>query len=152
MNNNDILRRLRYCFDYSNKKMVKIFDEGGIKASEEQVLLWLLKEEDEGFVLCDDNALAGFLNGFIVVNRGRQEGKAMVAEKRLNKNLILRKIKIACNLTTEDIVEIMQNAGIKTGKSEVTALFRKADHKHYRPCKGQFLRYFLSGLQKKYRS
>lgn len=76
----------------------------------------------------------------------------MVAEKRLNKNLILRKIKIACNLTTEDIVDIMKNAGLQTGKSEVTALFRKPDHKHYRPCKGQFLRNFLSGLQKKYRN
>jgi hypothetical protein len=36
------------------------------------------------------------------------------------------------------------------GKAELTAFFRKQDHKHYRECQDQILRNFLQGLQKKH--
>jgi uncharacterized protein YehS (DUF1456 family) len=43
MNNNDIIRRLRYAFDYNDAKMVEIFAHAGFKVSKEQINDWLKK-------------------------------------------------------------------------------------------------------------
>ena len=61
------------------------------------------------------------------------------------------KLKIALNLKAEDVLAIMNLAEFHLSKHELSAFFRKADHKHYRECKDQILRNFLKGLQLKYR-
>jgi len=73
-------------------------------------------------------------------------------EQRLTNNIIFRKLKIALNLKAEDILEIMKLAGIRISKHELSAFFRKPDHKNYRECKDQILRNFLKGVQIKYRA
>ncbi|MGL1933245.1 MAG: DUF1456 family protein [Desulfotalea sp.] len=152
MINNDVLRRLRYAFDFSDKKVIKLFRMGGVIINLEQEQGFLKKEEEEGLQLLTDHDLAAFLNGLIIENRGMQEGREMIPEERLNNNMILLKLKIALSLRTEDVAELMDLAGMPIGKTEITALFRKKEHKNYRPCKQQFLRNFLQGLQKKHRS
>lgn len=47
---------------------------------------------------------------------------------------------------------ILALADVIISKHELSAFFRKTDHKHYRDCKDQILRNFLKGLQLKYRS
>ena len=42
--------------------------------------------------------------------------------------------------------DVMETAGIRVSKPELSALFRKYGHKNYRPCGDQFLRNFLKGL------
>ncbi|NOZ38536.1 MAG: DUF1456 family protein, partial [Gammaproteobacteria bacterium] len=59
--------------------------------------------------------------------------------------------KIALNLKDEDILEIMGLAGLSISKHELSAFFRRPDHKHYRECKDQILRNFLKGMRLKYR-
>ena len=54
-------------------------------------------------------------------------------------------------LPKEDIFKIMDLADFSISKPELSALFRKAGHKHYRTCKDQILRKFLTGVQLKYR-
>ena len=49
-------------------------------------------------------------------------------------------------LREEDILEILNKAGMKFGKSELSAILRKKGHDNYRPCGDQVLRYFLKGL------
>ena len=61
------------------------------------------------------------------------------------------KLKIALNLQADDILEMLQLADFKISKHELSAFFRKADHKHYRKCQDQVLRHFLKGLQFKHR-
>jgi uncharacterized protein YehS (DUF1456 family) len=46
----------------------------------------------------------------------------------------------------------MTLADLRMSKHELSAFFRKPDHKHYRDCKNQILRNFLQGLQLKYRA
>jgi uncharacterized protein YehS (DUF1456 family) len=46
----------------------------------------------------------------------------------------------------------MELAGVRISKHELSAFFRRPDHKHYRECKDQILRNFLKGLQLKYRA
>ena len=57
------------------------------------------------------------------------------------------KLKIALNMKADDVLEIMRLANFSLSKHELSAFFRKPDHKHYRKCQDQVLRYFLQGLQ-----
>ena len=151
MTNNDILRRIRYTFDFNDAKMIAIFALADNKVTREQISDWLKKEEDEASQSLSDIHLAIFLNGLINDKRGKKEGPQHEPEKRLTNNLIFMKLKIALNLQAEDVLKIMDMAGFQMSKHELSAFFRKPGHKHYRECKDQILRNFLKGLQLKYR-
>ena len=92
-----------------------------------------------------------FLNGLINEKRGKKEGTQPEVETRLTNNIIFRKLKIALNLQAEDVLDILNLADFKLSKHELSAFFRKPGHKHYRECKDQILRNFLSGMQTRYR-
>lgn len=151
MTNNDILRRLRYAFDFNDRRMIALFGLAGVTVTREQVSDWMKKIEDPAHVPCDDECLAGFLNGLIVHERGAKEGGPPPIETVLSNNIILRKLKIAMNLREDDTLELMALAGMPLSKPELTALFRKPGHKHFRICQDQILRNFLRGLQMKLR-
>ncbi|OYU97001.1 MAG: hypothetical protein CFE21_01555 [Bacteroidetes bacterium B1(2017)] len=151
MLNNDILRRLRYTFDLNDTKMMELFATGGYEATRAEISDWLKKEEDTDFKPLYDPMLAVFLNGFITKNRGKKEGEEPKPEKKLNNNIIFRKLKIALNLKDEDILAILALADFQFGKHELSAFFRKPEQDQYRPCKDQILRNFLHGLQLKYK-
>lgn len=146
MTNNDVLRRIRYTFNYNDEKMMAIFLSAGLKVTREELSCWLKKDDDSEHVSCHDNQLAIFLNGLINEKRGKKEGPNPIAEKRLNNNIILTKLKIAFNLKSEDIIELLANVGLRISKPELSAFSRKPDHQHYRECKDQVLRNFLQGL------
>ena len=151
MTNNDILRRIRYTFDYSDSKMIDLFALADFQVTREQISNWLKKDDDPDFQNCSDTKLAIFLNGLINDKRGKKEGAQPDAEKRLTNNIIFTKIKIALNLKSEDILAILALNGFRISKHELSAFFRKPGHKHYRECKDQCLRSFLKGIQLKYR-
>lgn len=151
MNNNDIIRKIRYIFDYNDSKMINIFKSADKEISIGQLSNWLKKDEDENFEGIYDKDLAYFLNGFINEKRGKREGVQAKAEKTLTNNIILRKLKIALNLQTEDILDILKLAGLTFSKHEISAFFRKPEQKQFRKCKDQFLRNFLYGLELKHR-
>jgi len=147
MTNNDILRRVRYIYDLNDDKVMKAFALGGYSATRAEISDWMKKDADPAFVSLYDQKLAHFLNGFIVMNRGKREGVEMIAEKRLDNNQKLRKLKIALNLKDTDILEVLDLAGIRFSKHELSAFFRKKGQRQYRTCKDQFLRKFLIGLR-----
>jgi len=151
MTNNDVLRRVRYTFDFNDNKMIKIFSEAEAEITREQLSNWLKKEEDPDYKNCTDVMLATFLNGLINKNRGKKEGEQPAPEKKINNNIIFRKLKIALDLRDEDILEILLLADLRISRHELSAFFRRADHKHFRPCKDQILRNFLHGVQIMYR-
>jgi len=149
--NNDILRRLRYTFDINDTKMIAIFGLADLKVSREQISSWLKKDDDDAYKGCSDVEMATFLNGFITKKRGEKEGDKPAPEQVINNNIVFRKIKIALNMKSEEVLEIMSLAGLQMSKHELSAFFRKVGHKHYRECKDQIMRNFLQGLQIKYR-
>jgi uncharacterized protein YehS (DUF1456 family) len=151
MMNNDILRRLRYTFDFDDSKMIAIFNQAEYQVTREQISDWLKKEEDPAYQPCNDTQFATFLNGLINYKRGKLEGPQPVPEDRLTNNIIFRKLRIALNLKTDDVLAILDLAQLRVSKPELSAFFRKPGHKHYRSCKDQILRNFLVGLQIKYR-
>ena len=152
MTNNDVLRRIRYAFDLRDQQVINIFALTQFKATPEQVKNWLRKDDDPQLETLEDPQLSCFLNGFIIEKRGRREGDLPKPEKVLTKNLILMKLKIALNLQADDIITMLKNNDLVIGKSELSAFFRKPEHKNFRMCKAQFLRNFLQGVQDKYRT
>jgi uncharacterized protein YehS (DUF1456 family) len=151
MTNNDILRRLRYTFDYDDAKMIELFRKADLVVSREEVSNWMKKDDHPEFQSLHDKTFATFLNGMINDNRGRREGEQPKPEKTLNNNLILRKLKIALNLKDEDVVDILGLVDIRVSKHEINAFFRAPTQSQYRQCKDQFLRNFIYGLQVKHR-
>jgi uncharacterized protein YehS (DUF1456 family) len=131
--------------------MITLFKLADCQVTREQISDWLKKEDDPAFQECDDTHLAIFLNGLINHRRGKQEGPQSKPEKHLSNNIIFRKLKIALNLQADEILEIMEMSNVPISKHELSAFFRKPDHKHYRKCKDQILRNFLKGMQVKYR-
>lgn len=132
--------------------MMAIFEAAGSKSDREQISNWLKKDDDPDFQTCSDTMLASFLNGFINEKRGKREGEQPKPEKTLTNNIIFMKLKIALDLKAEDILAILALADFTLSKHELSAFFRRVDHKHYRQCKDQVFRNFLSGLQIKYRN
>lgn len=150
LTNNDVLRRLRYTFNFNDQKVIAIFAAGDLTVTREQISNWLKQEDDPAYVNCPDTTFAAFLNGFINERRGKKEGEPAKAEKRLNNNIILTKLKIAFNLKAEDIIEMLALANFRLNKPELSAFSRKPDHKNYRECKDQVLRNLLQGIDKKF--
>ena len=151
MTNNDILRRLRYTFNFSDSKMIALFGLADHQVTREEISDWLKREDDPAYQTCNDMQLAIFLNGLINDRRGKKEGPQPAPEKRLTNNIIFKKLKIALNLKSEDVLDILELAPLRISKHELSAFFRKPGHKQYRDCKDQVLRNFLKGMQLKYR-
>lgn len=147
MINNDVLRRIRYLFNYSDSKMIELFKEGDYDVSKTELIDWLKKEDEPSFIEMTDKELAIFLNGLIIEKRGKREGPQPVPEKHLSNNMILKKLKIALDLKTDDILDLFTLIDKKLSKHELSAFFRNSKHKSYKPFMDQYLRNFLSALQ-----
>lgn len=152
MDNNDVLRRLRYTFDLNDAAMAKVFAFADLQVRRGHIVAWLLKDDDPAFEVCNDRMLATFLNGFIVMRRGKRDGPQPKPEMRLNNNLILLKLKIALRLDSHKIIDITESAGFALTAPELSSFMRKPGHRNYRDCKDQVLRHFLKGLQLKFRT
>lgn len=151
MKANDCLRRLRYTLDFDDNAMVAVFAGSGQTVERSDMTSWLKKDDDPAFQECADESLAAFLNGLIAFKRGKRDGPPPEIETRLNNNMVFRKLKIAFDLQAEDILEILSSEAVHISKHELSAFFRRPDHKHYRDCKDQILRNFLMGLQVRHR-
>lgn len=163
LNNNDILTRLRYALDIKDTAMVEIFELGGMETTKEEVQKMLSKskedeaQENEYVKEVDNTMLESFLNGFVSLKRGVQDIKPeneqnqfLMTDRNVN-NILLKKMKIALSLTSEDMLEILQDAGINLSKSELSAVLRKEGHRNYKECGDRYARNFLKGLALRYR-
>jgi len=153
MNNNDVLKRLRYALNMPDAKVVELFKSVDYDIPRPELESIFKTEDEAGYAECGDALMDKFLEGLVIVRRGRREGGAPRAagKPRLDNNDILKRLRVALELKDEDIISIMRLAGAEPSKPELSALFRKRGHENYRPCGDQFLRNFLSGLTAKYR-
>ena len=127
--------------------MVEVFILGGVSVSLEQVNSWLKKDDHPEYEFLEDSYFINFLNGLVINFRGKKDDGVFPVEKKIDNNLILKKLKIAFTLDSNSMHEIFKLADFKISKHELSAFFRKPGHKNYRECKDQILRNFLNGLQ-----
>ncbi|MDA8222204.1 MAG: DUF1456 family protein [Desulfitobacterium hafniense] len=169
MDNNDILVRLRYALNIRDIDMVKIFKLGDVELTVEEVRKLLIKskdtyrynnavddydeiEEKEENIKCNNRMLESFLNGLIIFKRGKQDPKPGQPEIPVLKNsenpnnMMLKKLKIALSLTSDDVIDILKETGVILTKGELSALLRKEGHKHYKECGDKYARNFIKGL------
>jgi uncharacterized protein YehS (DUF1456 family) len=166
MNNNEIMIELRDNLNMETMDMVEIFNLGDFEITEAELLKMFKVTEYSSveetsaavamgeYLKCDDVALESFLNGFIILKRGKQEPKegqsekpplAIKSRKSVN-NVMLKKLKIAFSLTNDDMVDLFKESGIYVSKGDLTTFFRKEGHKHYKRCSDEYLKGFLKGL------
>lgn len=162
MNNNDRLIRLRYALEIKNSEMVEIFKLGGMDFSKEEIIKILTKvnedSTEEEQMECTNDMLDAFLNGFIIYERGVQEPKPgqtpkpvpTLGDENVN-NILLKKLRIALSLTSDDMLDIMHDANTRITKSELGAVLRTEGHRNYKPCGDRYVRNFLKGLALSYR-
>jgi uncharacterized protein YehS (DUF1456 family) len=149
MTNNDLLRRLRYALNLSGVGIAEICALGGHGIGPADVLKLLKKEDEHGYVACDDTVMAAFLDGLITSRRGPRDtppGTAQSSDGLLNNNLILRKLRIALELNDADMLAVFRKAGVSLSKPELSALFRGVGQRNYKECGDQLMRNFVRGL------
>lgn len=164
MENNDILIRVRYALDLKNREMVEIFKLGGETVAAEEMPKILTKslakdEEvpaDYDQIKLNDKKLEAFFNGLITFKRGpmpKKEGQTAPVQEKPDhvNNMVLKKLKVACQLTTEEMLDVLDDGGIAVSKGELGAIMRKPGHRNYKECGDNFTRKFLKGLSIRYR-
>ena len=152
MENNDIMRSVRYALHLKNGEVVDLFKLGGEEITNLEVSALLKDENDYDFDYCTASQLHNFLDGLIIKLRGPKDGpKPKFDSSRIDNNIILRKLRIAFALKDTDVIDILKDAKFKLSKSELGAISRKPSHHHYLRCGDQLMRYFLKGLVLRYR-
>lgn len=155
MINNDILRRIRYALNLNNEKMLSLFQQAQQDINHTQLVALLKKENEEGFIECNDRQLQSFLDALITDRRGPRDPNAPQpipnVYAQLTNNDILKKLRIALAFKEQDMLNTLTLGGMTVSSSELSALFRNKKHRHYKLCGDQLLRNFLNGLTKKFR-
>ncbi|MET0329469.1 MAG: DUF1456 family protein [Luteimonas sp.] len=146
---NDVLRSIRYMLDLSDQRVVDLaqLTDPAFALDRDTVRAMLLKEDEPGYLACSDDVLAHVLDGLIVHRRGRDERQPQrPVEVRISNNVVLKKLRVAFELTDVDMHAIFAAAGFPVSKPELSALFRQPGHRNFRACGDQLLRNFLKGL------
>lgn len=175
MDNNDLLRRLRYALRCDDSETSRLIQLGDGKATTAQAARWRAKEDSEDYLPCSSAVVESFLSGLIIDKRGPREEKApspwpdrskfaqqdQAAKPRveqpdgsgntnqIDNNRVLKQLRIALALRSEDVHQILVSGGSAMSTSEAGALFRKPDARNYRQCGDQVLRQFIAGLVKR---
>lgn len=154
MIHNDVLRRLRFALRINDTSAIKLFKIVNYDMDPKYLANIMKKEEEPGYLPCRDKLLVFFLDALIIHNRGKREGEVYQPPRsgqRLTNNEILRKIRIAMSYQDNDIIALLKLVDFSIGKTELSALFRRPDHRNYKECGDQLLRNLLNGMVAKLR-
>ena len=150
MTNNDTLRRLRYALNINDSKVAETITRTGRKTTEAEVINWLKREDEDGYAELSPALLCRFLDGLIIDKRGpHPSGKMPEPLEFLSNNEILKKLRIALEFQADEMVAIFQRVEFVVTKSELSAFFRRPEHRNFRKCPAQVLKKFIKGLSSK---
>jgi uncharacterized protein YehS (DUF1456 family) len=146
--NNDFLKSIRYLLNVRDPVLVQICAVAGYEVPLSDIVNYLKNEEDVGYVDCPHLVMAHFLNGLIIHKRGKDESRPpLPVQVPVTNNMVLKKLRVAYELKDTDLITMIENAGLRVSKTELSAFFRAPDHRNYRECGDQFLRNVLKGLR-----
>ncbi|MES2419532.1 MAG: DUF1456 family protein [Bacteroidota bacterium] len=64
----------------------------------------------------------------------------------MSNNDVMKKLRVALSLNSEQIIEICKLVNFTITKSELGDIFRNDEHPNFKKCGDQILRNFLNGL------
>ena len=64
----------------------------------------------------------------------------------MSNNDIMKKLRVALSLNSDQIIEICKLVNFTVTKSELGDIFRNEEHPNFKKCGDQILRNFLNGL------
>jgi uncharacterized protein YehS (DUF1456 family) len=147
MTHNDVLRSVRYLLNVSDAKLGEIVRLGGGAVRQNDIVAFLKKDDEEGYRECSHQVMAHFLNGLVLFKRGQDDSRPPQAvELPVTNNLVLKRLRVAFELKDSDIIARLEKTGLRVTKTELSAFFRRPDHRNYRDCGDQVLRHLLRGL------
>jgi len=150
---NDVLYRIKKALSLSDEEMLKIYALENYPMTAEHLEAMLKRRLSKGFELCSYEELGVFLDGLITLKRGPSPKKPADDEAiELTNNLILKKLRIALELKEPEVEIIFGLGEVQLSKQELKSLFRKEDHKNFKPCSDALLMAFLEGLDEFYYS
>tara|TARA_R110002167_G_scaffold132972_3_gene317483 strand:- start:5599 stop:6078 length:480 start_codon:yes stop_codon:yes gene_type:complete len=149
MTNNEVLQHIRYIFAFSNEKISAIFKLAECTKTDDEINNFFCKNGEPAFTRIADNVLASFLDGLIIEFRGAKAGAQAQLEQVINNNIIFNKVKIALALKADEIISLLSSAELTLSKHELSAFFRKPEHKHFRSCNDDTLLKFFNALHLK---
>lgn len=147
MTHNDVLRSLRYLLNISDAQLGDIIRLGDGKVTESDLVAFLKRDDEEGYRPCSDDVMARLLNGLVIYKRGKDDSRPpQPVEIPVTNNAVLKKLRVAFELKDSDIIALIDKTGLRVSKHELSAFFRRPDHRNYRECGDQFIRHLLRGL------
>lgn len=149
LDTNDYTRRIRYALKIDDANAMRLIHLGGDSATLEEVRGWRMKEGDGEYLPCPEPMLLAFLNGLVIEHRGPapvSPYRKPKSAERFDNNTVMKQLRIALSLRTDDVHDAIKVGGGGLGKTEVSAFFRNSDARNYRRCGDQVMRWFLAGL------
>lgn len=147
MTHNDVLRSLRYLMNIGEGALADIARLAGGDVSKADMAAFLKGEDDPGYRPCGDQVMAYFLNGLVIHKRGKDPTRPpQPLELPVTNNTVLKKLRVAFQLKDSDISSLIEKSGLRVSTTELTAFFRRPDHRNYRECGDQFLRNLLKAM------
>lgn len=154
MNNTDRLVKICNAFTFETIDIVEMFELADVMISEEAVE-HIFEAHDEKQIQFE--MLEAFLNGIIIFNRGERPLKpgeekrkpTEISDPRSSNNVVLKKLKIAFSLSSDDMLNLIRSTGVAISKDKLSALFRKEGHKNYKFCQDMYVEALLRALSEK---
>lgn len=154
LDNNEFNRRIRYALRLDDAETVRLVKLGDRVVSLEEVAGFRCKEDEAGYQPCPDGVLLALLDGLVLDRRGPPPANAGTSKDAgaaenvpaVTNNLVLKQLRIALSLRSDDIHHLITTGGGKIGKTEVGAFFRSPEARNYRRSGDQVVRWFLNGL------
>jgi uncharacterized protein YehS (DUF1456 family) len=151
LDTNEILYRIKKALNLSDAEIVKLYALEDYPMEASHLASLLVRRQEKAFVRCSYEELGVFLDGLITLKRGTSPQKSTEDEAlELNNNLVLKKLRIALNLKEAETEIIFALADVNLSKQQLSSLFRKEDHKNFKPCSDALLLAFLEGLDEFY--
>ena len=150
MENNDVLRRLRYALQLDDAEAARLAGLGGESVTVEAMSLFRLRSEDPAAVACPDRVLGALLSGLVLDRRGPPEQARDGHEEdrhACDNNSVLKRVKIALSMRSEEVAAcIGAGGGGAVTDSVIGSFLRRPGTRNFQGLGDQMLRRFLSGL------